>query len=108
MAEARDIDSVLAELMDETMPPLAHEAGEIIRRLRSFHQEQELRVGKLVEALEPFAEFAPKYERVCPEDFIITCGSKYAKRQLTMGDCYQARHVLSAFTKAKEEVSDDQ
>jgi hypothetical protein len=49
----------------------------------------------LEEALRPFAEYADKNRRL-PGDHIITQGSRFAKRQLTMADCYAAADALSS------------
>jgi len=48
----------------------------------------------LVKALSPFAEYAD-HRNVCPADNVITIGSTIAKRQLTMGDCYEARNAIA-------------
>ena len=48
---------------------------------------------KLIEALEPFAEFADPNDMV-PANLPIAMGSSMAKQQLTMGDCYKARFAL--------------
>ncbi len=47
------------------------------------------------EALRPFAEFAAKAD-VLPDDFVITKGSGLARKQLTIGDCRNARAALAA------------
>lgn len=50
--------------------------------------------GKLVEALRPFADYADP-RCAAPDDLVITQGSGFAKRQLTMGDCYNAAEALA-------------
>ena len=50
----------------------------------------------LFEALRPFANFADHTYTV-DEKTVITNGSGFAKRQLTMGDCYAARNALVRF-----------
>lgn len=52
------------------------------------------RILALEKALQPFANYADSRNVVNPE-FIITAGSSIAKKQLTMGDCYRAWHVLN-------------
>lgn len=49
---------------------------------------------RMGEALRPFAAFADPHGRV-PDDMNITLGSRFAKRQITMGDCYAARTALT-------------
>lgn len=44
-------------------------------------------------ALAPFADFADP-TAVFPPTIEVTTGSRLAKRQLTMGDCYEAARVL--------------
>lgn len=51
------------------------------------------RVAKLEAALKPFADFADARKTV-PTDYVITEGSRLAKHQLTMGDCYAALDAL--------------
>lgn len=50
---------------------------------------------QIAEALRPFAEFADQ-DHIVPRRYVITQGSPLAKRQLTMGDCYEARAALAA------------
>lgn len=50
--------------------------------------------GQLVTALKPLADFAD-YTRKFPADMPISAGSPLAKRQLTMGDCYEAVEALA-------------
>lgn len=53
------------------------------------------RLFKAQEVIKPFAEFADPTNRL-PPDFTITGGSPMAKRQLTMGHCYDAREWIKA------------
>ena len=55
-----------------------------------LHHEQ-----ALVSALEPFAAFADPH-RMAPPELPITQGSRMARRQLTMADCYRAAAALAA------------
>jgi hypothetical protein len=50
----------------------------------------------LQDALRPFANFADARKQV-PASFVITEGSRLARTQLTMGDCYRAREALEQF-----------
>jgi hypothetical protein len=52
------------------------------------------RNSRLVAKLKVFAEFADQRRRM-PRDLIITNGSPVAKRQLTMGDCYDAADEIA-------------
>ncbi len=54
---------------------------------------------ELVRALEPFAAYADPHRRV-PRHLPVTQGSGLARRQVTMGDCYDA---LDAIVAAQEE-----
>lgn len=49
----------------------------------------------LVNALEPFAAFADPH-RIAPPELPITQGSRMARRQLTMADCYGAADAIAA------------
>lgn len=51
---------------------------------------------KMAEALTPFTAFADKSQRSPPE-MAITSGSTMAKRQLCMGDCYEAAEVRAEY-----------
>lgn len=51
-------------------------------------------LSALCEALKPFAGFADPRNTV-PETWPITQGSRMARKQLTMGDCYRARAALA-------------
>jgi len=53
----------------------------------------EARIAKLEAALKPFADFADMKTRLS-SDHVITEGSRLAKRQLTMFDCYHALDAL--------------
>ena len=57
------------------------------------------KVAMLREALEPFAEYAPKEfgSRTFPDDMPVTQGSPLARKQITIGDLRRAR-------KANEET----
>jgi hypothetical protein len=59
------------------------------------HEVAKLRseVERLRAALKPFADYADKHNSVLGQT-IITGGSPLAKRQLTMGNCYDARRAL--------------
>lgn len=61
---------------------------------------------RLREALRPFADFADP-RGVVPADFVITQGSSMAKRQLTMGDCYEALAALAVVPAQAAPVIDD-
>lgn len=52
------------------------------------------RIKMLEAALKPFADYADA-RRQFPADLAITLGSRLAKRQLSMGDCYAALDTLS-------------
>ena len=56
-----------------------------------------------VEALEPFANYADPHNMLSA-DSIITTGSSFAKRQLTMGDCYTAARTLPSLRAALAEA----
>lgn len=43
-------------------------------------------------ALKPFADF---FVNGAPDDYVITAGSRMAKRQLTMGDCRLAAMTMA-------------
>lgn len=51
---------------------------------------------RLRAALKPFADYAPDQSKLTalPATVVITNGSPVAKRQLTIGDCYNARRAL--------------
>src|SRR5688572_6371238 len=51
-------------------------------------------IERLRAALEPFADYADPSNRF-PATAEITHGSKLARRQLTMGDCYAAHAALA-------------
>ena len=55
--------------------------------------DAQARCAKLEAALKPFADFAD-VRGALPNDYVITQGSSFAKQQLTMGDCNEARSVL--------------
>jgi hypothetical protein len=52
------------------------------------------RNSRLVARLKVFADFADSQRRM-PRDLVITNGSSMAKRQLTMGDCYDAADAIT-------------
>lgn len=95
--------NLLFELRRDPSNGLATAAADEIERLQA--ENERLQTGwelatkavdeneSLRAALKPFADYAdPRV--VVPFDFVITQGSELAKRQLTMGDCYEARRVL--------------
>jgi len=47
----------------------------------------------VVSILKPFADYADPHRKV-PREMVITNGSPMAKRQLTMGDCYDAKDAI--------------
>jgi hypothetical protein len=50
---------------------------------------------RLAAALRPFAKYVEgTSERVIPRTHVITMGSGFARRQLLMGDCYDAAALL--------------
>lgn len=51
------------------------------------------KVERLRAALKPFADYADP-TAVFPPTIDITTGSRFAVRQLTMGDCYEAARAL--------------
>lgn len=71
-----------------------------IERLRAW-QRARLETGdmdraeieRLTAALKPFADYADP-SGVFPPTIEITTGSRFARKQLTMGDCYEAARVL--------------
>jgi hypothetical protein len=76
------------------------ENGALIRQLQSdragdqqrlFHYERV--IAQMQQALKPFADFADRTKQLSSE-YVITTGSRMAKRQLTMGDCYAAYNAL--------------
>jgi len=56
-----------------------------------YHYERV--ITQMQQALKPFADFADPTRKLSPQ-FEITAGSRMAKRQLTMGDCYAAYNAL--------------
>jgi hypothetical protein len=56
-------------------------------------REQAETIERLRAALKPFADYADP-SAVFPPTIEITKGSRFARRQLTMGDCYEAARVL--------------
>lgn len=50
---------------------------------------------RLRDALKPFADYADP-NKYLADDFIITNGSTFAKRQIRMGDCRRAKEALAA------------
>jgi hypothetical protein len=52
------------------------------------------RLEEVRSVLGTFAAFAPQPGSGPPDDFVITQGSRLAKRQLTMGDCRAAQALL--------------
>lgn len=73
-------------LPDEAMRLTAH----MVRGLNESNA-----IKTLSDALKPFAEYGDK-NRKFPRGVQITHGSSQAKRQLTMGDCYDAADALKA------------
>lgn len=55
----------------------------------------------LVEALKPFAAYADPKNKM-PPDMIISNGTPMARRQLHMGDCYNAKYAIE---KSQERTS---
>lgn len=55
----------------------------------------EAKLAKALEALEPFAQFIEGADFM-PDDHAITAGSRFARKQLTVGDCRRARATLSS------------
>lgn len=56
----------------------------------------QLRIERLEKALKPFADYADREKRI-HRWHVVTFGTTYGndkKRQLTMGDCYDAAAVL--------------
>lgn len=81
-------------MRDDRAPPY-QQLDDQGAQIRHEHQVTALQADsdRLQAALKPFAEYAdPRV--IVPFDFVITNGSKMAKRQLTMGDCYEARRAL--------------
>lgn len=80
------------------MPPKSDIASTVqhLRELGEEHHPWLAKVADLIlaqhEALKPFAEFADPRHKL-PADFQITMGSSFGKRQLIMGDCYNAKEV---------------
>jgi len=58
-----------------------------------YIEQLEREVARKDEALRPFATYADDRNMV-PPDLPISNGSRFAKAQLTMGDCYNARAAL--------------
>lgn len=52
-------------------------------------------ITQLCAALKPFAGYADPRGGI-PRSFLITHGSPLAKKQLTMGDCYDAKKILDS------------
>ena len=73
--------------------PVIDEAADLITA-------QAAQIEGLRKALEPFAAYADPHGAF-PADLPITSGSSMARKQLTMGDCYNAAEALSQF-KGKE------
>ena len=79
----------------------AHVVPDVVKRLLAQKEEWREKYGDAVAtadaalaALKPFAEYADPRNKF-PDTLQITNGSSLARRQLTMGDCYWARDVLS-------------
>lgn len=51
------------------------------------------KLERFEKALKPFGDYADPRGKL-PSDFVLTSGSWMGKRQLTMGDCYEARAAL--------------
>ena len=67
---------------------------ETIDRLRAERDAAVAGQAELVAALKPFAAYADNGIGTT-DDMVITTGSCFAKRQLTMGDCLRASAALS-------------
>lgn len=59
-------------------------------------------IGKVVEVLRPFAEFAPP--AFVPDNHAMTQGSPMAKRQVTAADFRRASALLSELTTGRGEI----
>ena len=70
---------------------------------RAMFAESQLSEAR--ELLGPFARYADQQHRV-PADMPITHGSPMAKRQLRMGDCYDAANFLSRTKQPVQEKVD--
>lgn len=62
--------------------------------------KHEAELEKAEQVITPFAEFADP-RRKFPPNFTITNGSRMAKKQLTMDDCYSAADWLAQRKKGK-------
>jgi hypothetical protein len=80
---------LIIEELSKTIASLRIERASDQQRL--FHYERKL--DEMTRALKPFAEYADA-NKIMPAGLIITAGSRLARRQLTMGDCYAARAAL--------------
>lgn len=78
---------------NERLRKLLFAAGEQSQREADKKDAAEARAERLRVALEPFAAFADERNTV-PPDYQITSGSPIARRQLTMGNCYNARKAI--------------
>ncbi len=64
-----------------------------LRSLAAENLQLRTRIAEVCAALKPFADYADARAKA-PPDMQITTGSAFAKRQLTMGDCYAAAKAL--------------
>jgi hypothetical protein len=89
-----EADSVHAKLLslwlDAGGSKTVGDAARIIR-------EQSDEIERLRAALKPFANYADP-SGVFPPTVEITTGSRFARKQLTMGDCYEAARALEQST----------
>jgi hypothetical protein len=67
--------------------------NDVERQYQAEADQLRAKIQQLRAVLKPFAEYADK-THTFPPDTVITMGSPMSKRQLTMGDCYGALHVL--------------
>lgn len=56
-------------------------------------RKAEAEIERLRAALKPFADYADP-SGVFPPTIEVTTGSRFARKQLTMGDCYEAARAL--------------
>lgn len=95
------IDTNLSSIARRERKNGNYELADIIDGLEIAIANQRAENVWLRAALKPFADYADP-SAVFPPNIPITNGSRLARRQLTMGDCYEAARVLEQKGRAED------
>src|SRR3546814_15153323 len=95
--------SVLAMAADDRAVPAELVARLVVRIEQAERRAREAEGARdeLLEALLPFAEFGDVRHSL-PDGVVITNGSRMARRQLGMGDCYRATNAVTQEKRSEE------